>query len=522
MITPNNWAVCVNWATRSLALGLMLTLVGSFGFANEEEEEGPTVFLGGGFSRTLLENISCAHLHSGQKLSVNPVNPDVGTTQAERQFLIQLKMFKCVPDIVHEVDRVIEENKGSLDEYRYTQARLRIDNGKKDKSKDGGGKLHGDDKFPGIPAKPNGSMTKAEQVQRRRERKAFKKAFRAKQKELEQNGGGKVKKVGRGAAFSSSVGPVKYLGTVNDLIIENKSHKYNPSDAAYPWAWPKNAINDAGSALEVAFGSPSAVPGGFPADLASLITPKPTTSGFGHSPPEEELKRHNVFFEVQIPGVDANSGQPGHRASNGELCRNNYQKFLAIRGQRDSCAESSCLELETLKEQLKEARRNTIATLLTEIRYLRREHSEAQLCLVRGDSSCSNHRSLDEIARAEKHAIVVCGELGFPLMSGFSTKIHASKRSFSEVCKATQRADHAHRGWARAVREGHTVDGFNQAWISMLGHSVIRANMAMPFDLDFDRAGFNKGGALLGGIFELRDREVEGNTNTACPLGPVE
>jgi hypothetical protein len=64
--------------------------------------------------------------------------------------------------------------------------------------------------------------------------------------------------------------------------------------------------------------------------------------------------------------------------------------------------------------------------------------------------------------------------LGLPVMAPFA-KGTDPELTFEELCSITQRKALSHRMWTLGVLDGHTPEGFRNAWVAMLAHAIVHA-----------------------------------------------
>jgi hypothetical protein len=503
----------------SVGLVLLLTPCGAAAFP---------VYTGGGFSQNIFD-IDCSSMQRWQQLSRHPLDYKHRTTHADRQHMIQLKMFKCVPEGMHEIDRLLEDNKPTLGATSYALGRERLF--KTSRQREDGVRenresvedfidyqaLFGEDAVDS-EGKLIRKLSREEKQVLRAERMRIQDLLRGRTTDDDPGDTDDIPRAihirGLDAHFAATFGTVKYLGQLSLTLFEGGKDRYNPADNSYPWIWPKHAIVALEEAADAAFGGvrhlgPVYGTAGDPLDLSvvKMLTPKKSTDGqgLGSAPDDEEIKDQAVFFAEPIEPVLGNPSNPNHRAENFASYQTNFELFKQV----------SNTDVETARLRL-----IVIARLLTEIRYLRQEFALALVCKFKTGSECPDRRPLAVIAKATKDTLVPRQLLSFPMMAPFTVKVHASQRD--KVCENMQRADRAHAGWARAVRQGHKPSEFRNAWTSMFAHSVILANQALPWPLDFNRDGAAQAQKFVSVILAKNARQYPGFVDGECKLGPVE
>jgi hypothetical protein len=488
------------------------------------------VYTGGGFSPGILEKTDCSKMQRYQQLSRNPLNKELATTHADRQYMIQYKMFKCVPEGIHELDRLLDANKDIIGPDKYALGKQRLSKTPRQREDDVRGRADRVDDFIDF-AKLFGEecvdedgelICKLDREQKailRTERRKIRDILRGRTTDGDPANTDDIPRamniIGLDARFASTFGAVKYMGQLRLTLFEGGKQKYNPADNSYPWIWPKHAIVAEEEAADDAFGGVKNIGTKYfpaisdePVDMAivKMLTPNKKTDGqgAGQAPEDQEIKDQSVFYATPIEPVFGNPNDPNHRVDNWNSFIENYELFLSA---------------ETPEEKEK-YRLLCIARMLTEIRYLRREFSVALVCKYKNGNECPEYRSLAEISQATKNTLEARELLSFPMMAPFTVKIHKSNES--KICETMQRADRAHAQWARAVRNGHLPREFRNAWTSMFAHSVIMANQALPWPLDFDRDGLEQALPFVNVIQAKVDRKFPGEINGKCEFGPLE
>jgi len=505
----------MNWFRRCNQLSFWILPVIILAFSESSSAEEINFFTGGGFSDRLLDQVECKHIKRSTPMSAHPVVPSMGATTAlDRQFLIQMRMFQCFPTLNYDAERAIQHpNVAAKVAPATIAAALKI--------------------------LSQEVLTKVEKRAERRKIREARRAHRDAVRRARDNGekmpkytGPKKTKNKLLTDFTGPFGIRKYFQQLNLVLFEGDKNEYNPGDSAYPWIWPARGMLTIERAATLIKKAGVDIEPLLPNESQEVLKRSKSVRSFGVAPKDQLLKPNSVFFEAPLSVVDPNLSTEQRRQQATAFIYQFYAFYWEFEV-AEACAKANkgkpCPEYRAISDIERDMRavgRDAIALQVTDLRLLRRKSHEALWCQYakNGGVPCHGFPSQGHIEADERRLVSVCGHLGLPLMTPFTTRIHDSALDPEDLCDLLQRAENAHREWVRGVRHGHTVVGFQHTWTAGIAHGVIRADGALPFDLELETGDASRqGGEFAEQVFTLRDANMSGMTASGeCPLGPVE
>jgi hypothetical protein len=213
----------------------------------------------------------------------------------------------------------------------------------------------------------------------------------------------------------------RYVNGVVSVLEATTARAYALGPGGYPWTYPGTAAARVRQSLRAAFGTVTDAPVSFGTQLFLEPTRRrsPRNGKLG-----DLVRTGNVFFAAPISAE----------------------------------ARARMLEIEALHH---EAGQSVLC--------------KAQQIGLANPGWCPGMRPAPEIL-AEHRDKMLDGvlRLGLPMIAPFA-KGSDPDLTFEELCSIMQRKALSHRLWTLGVLDGHTPQGFRNAWVAMLAHAMIHA-----------------------------------------------
>ncbi|TSC67656.1 MAG: hypothetical protein G01um101466_667 [Parcubacteria group bacterium Gr01-1014_66] len=130
-------------------------------------------------------------------------------------------------------------------------------------------------------------------------------------------------------------------------------------------------------------------------------------------------------------------------------------------------------------ESITEKQRAALET----IERFHQEASDAILCKARTGKWCESGRPLPDIAADHDAATLAGDTVGLPRIVAFARGVNWNI-PYPQLCATVKRIDHAHHLWMDGVLNGHTPEGFTQAWVSGLAHAILHFERRAGFSIN--------------------------------------
>jgi hypothetical protein len=213
----------------------------------------------------------------------------------------------------------------------------------------------------------------------------------------------------------------RYVNGVVGVLESATARAYGLGPGGYPWTYPGTAAARVRQGLRVAFGEVTDAP----VSLGTQLFLEPTRRRTPRNGKLGDLVRTgNVFFASTISPE----------------------------------ARDRLLEMEALHH---EAGQSVLC--------------KAQQIGLQNPGWCPGMRPAPDVL-VEYRTKMLDGvvRLGLPVIAPFARGTDPDL-TFEELCSITQRKALSHRLWTLGVLDGHTPEGFRQAWVAMLAHAIIHA-----------------------------------------------